>query len=455
MVANMTSNSKRYFGTDGIRGRTNTAPMTAETALHLGMAAARFFRRSDDRRHTVVIGKDTRLSGYMLENALTAGFTSAGMDVNLFGPLPTPAVATLTRSLRADLGVMITASHNLYEDNGIKLFGPDGFKLNDQAELEIEALMDSDHTEALAQPNEIGRAKRVDDAQARYVEIVKATFPRHMRLSGLRIVVDCANGAAYKVAPTVLWELGADVIPIHNKPNGQNINEDCGAVSPVGLSEEVLRYRADLGIALDGDADRVILCDETGKIIDGDQLIGAIALAWKKAGKLSNNRIVTTVMSNMGLEQELAKHDIQMERTKVGDRYVVEAMRAGASNLGGEQSGHIVISDFATTGDALIAALQVLALLVEERRSASEVLNVFKRAPQILKNVRYSNGACPLNHPDVMVAIAEAEAQLKDKGRLLVRASGTEPVIRVMAEGDTRLLNGAVDQICKAIRNTA
>lgn len=442
---------KRYFGTDGIRGRTNTAPMTAETALRLGMAAASYFRRSDDRRHTVVIGKDTRLSGYMLENALTAGFTSAGMDVNLFGPLPTPAVATLTRSLRADLGVMITASHNPYEDNGIKLFGPDGFKLNDEAELEIEALMDSDHSVALASPDEIGRAKRVDDAQARYVEIVKATFPRQMRLSGLRIVLDCANGAAYKVAPAVLWELGADVIPIHHEPNGYNINEDCGAVSPHGLSDQVLKYRADLGIALDGDADRVILCDETGKIIDGDQLIGVIALAWKKAGKLANNRIVTTVMSNMGLEQKLAEHGIEMERTKVGDRYVVEAMRAGASNLGGEQSGHIVLSDFATTGDALTAALQVLALLVEEDKPASKVLSVFKRAPQILKNVRYSPGSAPLDAEPVKTAIAAAETQLKGKGRLLVRASGTEPVIRVMAEGERKLLDPAVDAICDAI----
>lgn len=444
---------KRYFGTDGIRGRTNSQPMTAETALRLGMAAARYFRRSDDRRHTVVIGKDTRLSGYMLENALTAGFTSAGMDVNLFGPLPTPAVATLTRSLRADLGVMITASHNPYEDNGIKLFGPDGFKLNDDAELEIEALMDSDHSDALASPDEIGRAKRVDDAQARYVEIVKATFPRQMRLSGLRIVLDCANGAAYKVAPAVLWELGADVIPIHNAPNGYNINEDCGAVSPHGLSEQVLKYRADLGIALDGDADRVILCDETGKIIDGDQLIGVIALAWKKAGKLANNRIVTTVMSNMGLEQKLAEHGITMERTKVGDRYVVEAMRAGASNLGGEQSGHIVLSDFATTGDALTAALQVLALLVEEDKPASKVLSVFKRAPQLLKNVRYTPGSTPLEDASVKEAIASAETQLQGKGRLLVRASGTEPVIRVMAEGDKALTITTVESVCKAIES--
>ncbi len=446
--------NKRYFGTDGIRGATNSEPMTPEIVLRLGMAAACYFRNGGERRHTVVIGKDTRLSGYMIENALTAGFTSAGMDVNLFGPVPTPAVATLTRSLRADLGVMITASHNPYEDNGIKLFGPDGFKLNDQAELEIEALMDADSSQALAAPAELGRAKRVDDAQARYVEIVKATFPRQMRLSGLRIVVDCANGAAYKVAPRVLWELGADVIPINDQPNGYNINEDCGAVSPQGLSDHVLKYRADLGVALDGDADRVILCDETGRIVDGDQLIGLIALSWKAAGKLSGDRIVTTVMSNMGLEQTLAKAGITMERTKVGDRYVVEAMRAGIANLGGEQSGHIVLSDFATTGDALIAALQVLALLVESDQPASKLLSVFKPAPQVLRNVRYDRGSAPLETETVKAAIAEAEDALKGKGRLLVRKSGTEPVIRVMGEGEKTLVDKAVKTVCKAIADS-
>ncbi len=446
--------NKRYFGTDGIRGATNSEPMTPEIVLRLGMAAACYFRNGGERRHTVVIGKDTRLSGYMIENALTAGFTSAGMDVNLFGPVPTPAVATLTRSLRADLGVMITASHNPYEDNGIKLFGPDGFKLNDQAELEIEALMDADSSQALAAPAELGRAKRVDDAQARYVEIVKATFPRQMRLSGLRIVVDCANGAAYKVAPRVLWELGADVIPINDQPNGYNINEDCGAVSPQGLSDHVLKYRADLGVALDGDADRVILCDETGRIVDGDQLIGLIALSWKAAGKLSGDRIVTTVMSNMGLEQTLAKAGITMERTKVGDRYVVEAMRAGIANLGGEQSGHIVLSDFATTGDALIAALQVLALLVESDQPASKLLSVFKPAPQVLRNVRYDRGSAPLETETVKAAIAEAEDALKGKGRLLVRKSGTEPVIRVMGEGEKALVDKAVKTVCKAIADS-
>jgi phosphoglucosamine mutase len=443
--------TKRYFGTDGIRGATNSAPMTPEIVLRLGMAAACYFRNGGERRHTVVIGKDTRLSGYMIENALTAGFTSAGMDVNLFGPVPTPAVATLTRSLRADLGVMITASHNPYEDNGIKLFGPDGFKLSDQAELEIEALMDSDSTQALAVPAELGRAKRVDDAQARYVEIVKATFPRQMRLAGLRIVVDCANGAAYKVAPRVLWELGADVIPINDQPNGYNINEDCGAVAPQGLADHVLKYRADLGVALDGDADRVILCDETGRIVDGDQLIGLIALSWKAAGKLNGDSIVTTVMSNIGLEQALAKAGIKMERTNVGDRYVVEAMRAGLANVGGEQSGHIVLSDFATTGDALIAALQVLALLVESDQPASKLLSVFKPAPQVLRNVRYAAGSKPMEAETVKSAIAAAEAMLAGKGRLLVRASGTEPVIRVMAEGERKLVVPAVDGVCGAL----
>ncbi len=446
--------NKRYFGTDGIRGRTNSPPMTAETALRLGMAAARYFRRVDDRRHMVVIGKDTRLSGYMLENALTAGFTSAGMDVNLFGPLPTPAVAALTQSRRADLGVMITASHNPYDDNGIKLFGADGFKLDDKAELEIEARMDGDHEDAYATPEQIGRARRVDDAQARYVEIVKATFPRQMRLTGLRIVVDCANGAAYKVAPTALWELGADVIPVNDDPNGFNINENCGAVAPHGLPGHVLKHRADLGIALDGDADRVILSDETGKIIDGDQLIGAIALAFRKKGRLANNCIVTTVMSNMGLEQALADQGVAVERTRVGDRYVTEAMQAGASNVGGEQSGHIVLSDFATTGDALIAALQVLALIVENNKPASRLLSVFEPVPQVLKNVRYAwdgNHGNPLEWDAVKAVITESEAALKGKGRLLVRASGTEPVIRVMAEGPRKQIEPIVDAICRTI----
>ncbi|TGY90277.1 phosphoglucosamine mutase [Marinicauda algicola] len=443
---------KRYFGTDGVRGTTNRFPMTAETALRLGMAAARYFRRDASRRHSVVIGKDTRLSGYMIESALVSGFTSAGMDVFQFGPLPTPGVATLTRSLRADMGVMITASHNPYEDNGIKLFGPDGFKLSDAAELEIESYMDGDMNEALAEPADLGRAQRVDDCQARYTEIVKATFPRQMRLSGLRIVVDSANGAAYKVAPNVLWELGADLIPINNKPNGFNINEDCGAVSPQGLAENVLRYRADIGLALDGDADRLIVCDETGHIIDGDQLIALIARAWKRAGLLATDTVVTTQMSNLGLERFLEKEGLKLDRTQVGDRYVVERMRETGANLGGEQSGHIVLTDYATTGDGLIAALQVLALLVESGKKASELLRVFEPAPQILKNYRYSEGSQPLDSDRVKAAIGEAEAELGTRGRLLVRKSGTEPVIRVMAEGERKLISRAVEQILAALR---
>ena len=443
---------KRYFGTDGVRGTTNRFPMTAETALRLGMAAARYCRRDASRRHSVVIGKDTRLSGYMIESALVSGFTSAGMDVFQFGPLPTPGVATLTRSLRADMGVMITASHNPYEDNGIKLFGPDGFKLSDAAELEIESYMDGDMNEALAEPADLGRAQRVDDCQARYTEIVKATFPRQMRLSGLRIVVDTANGAAYKVAPNVLWELGADLIPINDRPNGFNINEDCGAVSPQGLAENVLRYRADIGLALDGDADRLIVCDETGHIIDGDQLIALIARAWKRAGLLATDTVVTTQMSNLGLERFLEKEGLKLDRTQVGDRYVVERMRETGANLGGEQSGHIVLTDYATTGDGLIAALQVLALLVESGKKASELLRVFDPAPQILKNYRYSEGSQPLESDRVKAAIAEAEAELGTRGRLLVRKSGTEPVIRVMAEGERKLIARAVEQILAALR---
>ena len=443
--------NKRYFGTDGIRGRANSGIMTAETALRLGVAAASFFRENSHRRHTVVIGKDTRLSGYMIESALTAGFTSAGMDVNLLGPVPTPAVATLTRSLRADLGVMITASHNPFEDNGIKLFGPDGFKLSDDAELEIEALMDEKVREALASPSKIGRAKRVDDALARYIEIVKATLPRQMRLNGLRIVVDCANGAAYKAAPEVLWELGADVIPINDRPDGFNINEDCGAVAPHDLSMHVVKYRADIGIALDGDADRLIVCDEQGSIVNGDQLIGLIALAWKKAGTLNSDRIVTTVMSNIALEQTLDKAGIGMERTQVGDRYVVEGMRAAGSNVGGEPSGHIVLSDFATSGDGLIAALQVLALLVGSDKPASTLLSVFKPAPQVLRNVSYALGTKPMEAESVKIAIVKAEATLGGKGRILVRASGTEPVIRVMAEGARKLTDPIIEAISAAV----
>ena len=444
--------NKRYFGTDGVRGTTNQFPITAETALRLGMAAARHFRREEGRRHSVVIGKDTRLSGYMIESALVAGFTSAGMDVFQFGPLPTPGVATLTRSLRADMGVMITASHNPYEDNGIKLFGPDGFKLSDEAELEIESFMDGDMSEGLAAPADLGRAQRVDDCQARYTEIVKATFPRQMRLSGLRIVVDSANGAAYKVAPNVLWELGADLIPINSEPNGFNINEDCGAVSPSGLAENVLRYRADIGIALDGDADRLIICDETGHVIDGDQLIALLAREWKRAGLLATDSVVTTQMSNLGLEQFLETEGLTLDRTQVGDRYVVERMRESGANLGGEQSGHIVLSDYATTGDGLIAALQVLSLLVQSDKPASQLLRVFKPAPQLLKNVRYEPGTAPMERDSVKSAIEAAEAKLGEKGRILVRKSGTEPLVRVMAEGDRKLITEAVDAIVNALK---
>ena len=443
--------TKRYFGTDGVRGTTNSFPMTAETALRLGMAAAQHFRKGDGRRHSVVIGKDTRLSGYMIESALVAGFTSAGMDVLQFGPLPTPAVATLTRSLRADMGVMITASHNPYHDNGIKLFGPDGYKLADAAELDIERMIDGDIARFLSKPADLGRAKRIDDAEARYVEIVKATFPRQMRLAGLRIVVDCANGAAYKAAPKVLWELGADVIPLNAEPNGFNINEDCGAVSPQAMADTVLKYRADIGLALDGDADRLIVADETGTIVDGDQLLGLIALNWQASGQLAADEVVVTQMSNLGLEKRLTKAGIKMTRTQVGDRYVVEGMRQSGANVGGEPSGHIVLSDFATTGDGLIAALQILSLLVTAGKPASRLFKVFEPEPQVMKNVRFKSGQLPLEDDAVKTAISDGETRLNGKGRLLVRKSGTEPLIRVMAEGDETLIHAVVDDICEAV----
>ncbi len=446
--------SKKYFGTDGVRGLTNSFPMSAETALRLGMAAGRHFVRHSGR-HSVVIGKDTRLSGYMIESALVAGFTSVGMDVFQFGPLPTPAVSQMTRSLRADLGVMITASHNPYHDNGIKLFGPDGKKLDDATELKIEARMDRGLSEQLAEPADIGRAKRIDDAQARYVEIVKSTFPKDQRLSDLRIVVDCANGAAYKVAPTVLWELGADVIPIGVEPNGFNVNEECGSTAPDKLAKEVRRYRADLGIALDGDGDRVILCDEAGRITDGDQILGLLARHWAKTGELKEPAIVATVMSNLGLEQFLADHDIRLERTKVGDRYVSERMKETGINLGGEASGHILTPGLSPTGDGLIAALQVLRVLVESGKPSSDVLTVFKPAPQLLENVRIDKGKTPLEAASVKAVIADAEAELKGAGRLVVRASGTEPVIRVMAEGERALIRRVVDAVKAAISDAS
>jgi len=442
---------RKFFGTDGIRGTANAWPVTPEIAMRLGMAAATYFRKSDPRRHLVVIGKDTRLSGYMLEPALTAGFTAKGMDVVLFGPLPTPGVAMLTRSLRADLGVMISASHNSYQDNGIKLFGPDGYKLSDEAELAIEALMARPLDEDLASPPDLGRAQRVDDAQSRYVEIVKSTFPRKLRLSGLRVVIDCANGAAYKVAPKALYELGAEVFAIGDEPNGFNINREIGSTDTRAMVDAVHRYRADIGIALDGDADRVVMCDEHGRIIDGDQLLGLIASSWKAHGRLSKNTVVATVMSNLGLENHLKGIGVKLERTQVGDRYVVSRMMEKGLNVGGEQSGHIVLSDFSTTGDGLLAALQVLAVMVETGKKLSEVAHVFDPAPQKLVNRKY-NGADPLSRKSVQDAIAAAEKALGTKGRLLVRKSGTEPLIRVMAQAENEdLVKEAVDGVLAAL----
>jgi phosphoglucosamine mutase len=442
---------RAYFGTDGIRGAANVFPMTPEVALRVGLAAGKRFRAGGDRRHLVVIGKDTRLSGYMIEPALVAGFTAVGMDVVLFGPLPTPAVAMLTRSLRADLGVMITASHNKYHDNGIKLFGPDGYKLSDGEEIEIEKLMGEPLDQGLSDASKLGRAKRIDDAQARYVEIVKATFPRGLRLSGLRIVIDAANGAAYKVAPTALYELGAEVIPVGVDPNGFNINEDVGSTATQTVKDAVLKYRADIGIALDGDADRVVIIDEHGRAVDGDQLLALIGGEWKRAGALTKPGVVATIMSNLGLERYLKGLSLALERTQVGDRYVVEAMRAKGYNVGGEQSGHLVLSDFSTTGDGLIAALQVLAALVQKQRPVSEVCRLFEPAPQVLENVRV-RGA-PLDADSVKDAIKAAEKRLGNRGRLVVRKSGTEPLVRVMAEGDEEpLVRDVVAQVIDAVR---
>ena len=443
--------ARKFFGTDGIRGTANSWPVTPEIAMRLGMAAATYFRKSDPRRQLVVIGKDTRLSGYMLEPALTAGFTAKGMDVVLFGPLPTPGVAMLTRSLRADLGVMVSASHNSYQDNGIKLFGPDGYKLSDEAELAIEALMARPLDEDLASPPDLGRAQRVDDAQSRYVEIVKSTFPRKLRLSGLRVVIDCANGAAYKVAPKALYELGAEVFAIGDEPNGFNINREIGSTDTRAMVDAVHRYRADIGIALDGDADRVVMCDEHGKIIDGDQLLGLIAQSWKAQGRLAKNTVVATVMSNLGLENHLKGIGVKMERTQVGDRYVVARMIEKGLNVGGEQSGHVVLSDFSTTGDGLLAALQVLAVMVETGKRLSEVAHVFDPAPQKLVNRKFT-GADPLSRKAVQDAIAAAEKALGARGRLLVRKSGTEPLIRVMAQAENEdLVKEAVDGVLAAL----
>jgi phosphoglucosamine mutase len=447
--------TRKLFGTDGIRGTANSEPMTAETALKVAMAAGQRFTRGT-HRHLVVIGKDTRLSGYMLEPALTAGFISVGLDVVLLGPLPTPAVAMLTRSLRADLGVVISASHNPYEDNGIKLFGPDGYKLSDEVELDIERRIAANGAElALPPADRLGRAKRLDDALGRYIEFVKASFPRGLRLEGLKIVVDCANGAAYRAAPTVLWELGAEVIPIGVEPDGFNINAGFGATDTAALQREVTERNADLGIALDGDADRVVMVDEKGRRLDGDQLMALVARTWHGDGRLKGGGVVATVMSNLGLERYLGGLGLKLVRTQVGDRYVVETMREGGYNVGGEQSGHIILADYATTGDGLIAALQVLAALVEERRPASEAVRLFEPLPQLLKNVRF-NGGAPLEREPVKQAIREAETLLGRTGRLLIRKSGTEPLIRVMAEGeDDALVARAVDGVVRAIERFA
>ncbi len=445
--------NRKFFGTDGIRGRIN-ANLTPEIALKAGMAAGRIFTRGA-YRHRVVIGKDTRLSGYMIESALVSGFTAVGMDVFQFGPLPTPAVAMLTRSLRADLGVMITASHNPFGDNGIKFFGPDGQKLSDAVELEIETLMSNGMNQGLAMGTGLGRAKRIDDSQARYIEFAKRTFPRNLRLEGLRIVIDCANGAAYRVAPAVLWELGADIVPIGVTPDGTNINQDCGSTAPEAMSAKVREMRADFGIALDGDADRVVMADEKGNFIDGDQILALIAGSWAKGGDLKGGGVVGTVMSNAGLDRYLASLNLKLARSAVGDRYVLEEMAKGGFNVGGEQSGHIILSDFSTTGDGLIAALQVLAVVAQEGKAASEATHLFEALPQVLENVRFKKGS-PLEDAKVKSTIDDAHAMLGPSGRVLVRKSGTEPLIRVMAEGeDEQMVRAVVRQIASVIEEVA
>jgi phosphoglucosamine mutase len=449
--------ARQYFGTDGIRGRTNAGVMTAAVAMKVGQAAGRHFLRGD-HKHRVVIGKDTRLSGYMLENAMVAGFTSVGMDVVLLGPLPTPAVAMLTRELRADVGVMISASHNPYEDNGIKLFGPDGFKLSDEDELAIEAMLAeaiAGEELPLAASSEVGRARRIDDARGRYIHAVKASLPDNIRLDGLKVVVDCANGAAYQVAPSALWELGAEVITIGVSPNGKNINDKVGSTHLNLIQETVVASGADIGIALDGDADRLIVVDEKGQPVDGDQIMALIGSQWAQQGKLRGGGVVATVMSNLGLERFLAGKGLELVRTAVGDRNVLEAMRSGGYNVGGEQSGHMILLDHATTGDGTVAALQVLAALVQSGKKASELLHLFDAVPQLLKNVRFAGGK-PLDDPRVKSVIAEAEAQLAGKGRLVIRPSGTEPVIRVMAEGDDEAqVHAVVDAICAIVAEVA
>lgn len=453
--------TRKYFGTDGIRGLANTFPMTADMALKCAMAAALALRDAGKKNENareftnrVIIGKDTRLSGYMFEEAMCAGFVSMGMDVIMVGPIPTPGIAMLTRSLRADAGVMISASHNPYEDNGIKIFGPDGFKLDDAIEGEIEKYLDSDLNQHLAKASDVGRAKRLEDALGRYAEFVKASFPKGQTLLGLKVVIDCAHGAAYKIAPQVLWELEADVVSIGVAPNGRNINDKVGATAPQALQKAVVENKADIGIALDGDADRVIVVDEKGAVVDGDQLMAALALSMKESGSLKNGGVVATVMSNLGFEKLLESEGLKLIRSKVGDRYVVEDMRSGGYNLGGEQSGHIIMSDVSTTGDGLLAALQILALVKFKDKPASEVLKMFTPYPQVLKNVRFQSGK-PLENAVVQDEIKKAEARLQG-GRILVRASGTEPVIRVMAEGkDTKQVEQVVDALCDVIAKAA
>ncbi|NGQ89981.1 phosphoglucosamine mutase [Rhodobacter sp. HX-7-19] len=446
--------TRKLFGTDGVRGRANSFPMTAEMALRLGAAAGRYFRREGRAAHRVVIGKDTRLSGYMLENALTAGLTSTGMNVLLLGPVPTPAVGFLTRSMRADLGVMISASHNPHQDNGIKFFGPDGFKLSDEAEAEIEAMLAGEI--ALAAPETIGRAKRIEDGRGRYQEFVKTTLPAGVRLDGLKVVIDCANGAAYRAAPEVLWELGAEVIAVGVAPNGKNINENCGSTHVQTAAEAVVAHGADVGISLDGDADRVMILDARGRVADGDQIMALMATRWAEDGRLRGGALVATVMSNLGLERHLEGRGLRLERTAVGDRYVVERMREGGFNLGGEQSGHIVMTDYATTGDGLVAGLQFLAEMARTGEAAEVLARQFVEVPQMLRNVRYSAGKAPLEAAAVQSVIAEQERRVQGKGRILIRKSGTEPLVRVMAEcEDAALLEEVVGTIVAAVERAA
>ena len=449
----------KLFGTDGIRGTVNAHPMTSRIAMDVAVAAGHIFRKNLTHRPTVLIAKDTRLSGYQIEPAMVSGFTSAGWDVLLLGPMPTPAVAALTRSMRADMGVMLSASHNPYKDNGIKLFGPQGFKLSDEVEAQIEATVERMGQEgpefALAEPDKLGRVRRLDGAAGRYMELVKASFPDDLRLDGMKVAVDCAHGAAYRIAPRILYELGADVIEHAVEPNGLNINEQCGATAPKGLRLKVLETGADIGLALDGDADRLIVVDEQGRVIDGDQIMALIALNMKQTGRLQGEGLVTTVMSNLGLERFLEAEGMKLERTKVGDRFVLERMKALGWNVGGEQSGHMILSDYATTGDGMVAALQVLSVMVRQERKASDVLDMFAPVPQVLKNVRFS-GTNPLETPAVQEVITAVEADFGSAGRLVIRKSGTEPLIRVMAEGDdAKAVEQAVDRICDAVRKSA